>query len=50
MEIRKISALLRYYFKIDPDTLDDDMFAKMWNDLKYCLKIEADRYQMTAGT
>jgi hypothetical protein len=35
---RKISALLRFYFKIDPDLLSDREFWMRWGDLKYCLE------------
>ncbi len=44
-EIGKINALLRYHFKIDPDKLDDDEWAKSWGELKYALNAEAERYK-----
>lgn len=37
-EERQISALLRYFFKIDPDLLSDDEFYMRWGELKWCLK------------
>jgi hypothetical protein len=41
-----MSALIRFHFKIDPDPLDDYQFARLWNDLKYCLDYEAKRFGM----
>ena len=31
--IRKANALIRHYYQVDPDTLDDDSWAILWNDL-----------------
>jgi hypothetical protein len=42
-----MSALIRFHFKIDPDQLNDYDFAKLWNDLKYCLEHEAKRFGMS---
>ena len=36
--LRKIDTLLRLYFKIDPDALNDDEWAKRWNELKWALE------------
>jgi hypothetical protein len=36
-----MTALIRFYFKEDPDALTDDNFAKRWNDLKYALHFES---------
>ena len=37
-ELRKMNALLRYHFKLDPDELDDNEFAMRWNELDWILK------------
>lgn len=44
-EIRRINALLRFHFKINPDDLDDDDWAQAWGDLKFALEQEAKRTQ-----
>ena len=44
-EVGKINALLRYHFKIDPDKLNDNEWAKSWGELKYALNAEAERYK-----
>lgn len=31
--IRKVNALIRYFFHVDPDPLDDDAYAQMWQEL-----------------
>lgn len=36
-EIRMIDALLRYHFHIEPDALDDELWAMRWNELKEVL-------------
>ena len=36
--LRKESALLRFYYKIDPGTLTDDEFCKLVGDMWYVLK------------
>lgn len=28
---------IRFYYKIDPDTLDEDQLIKLWCELKYCM-------------
>jgi hypothetical protein len=38
--LRKISALIRFYFKEDPDKLSDEEWAKRWNDLTYALSFD----------
>jgi hypothetical protein len=40
--VRLINAQLRYYYKIDPDTLTDEQWAKMWQDLSWVRRKEAD--------
>ena len=42
-ETRKMSALIRYHFKINPDQLSDFEFAKLWNDLEFVLQYENKR-------
>ena len=42
-EIRKMSALIRFHFKINPDDLSDSDFSRTWNDLRYCLDFENKR-------
>jgi hypothetical protein len=32
------SAWLRFYFKINPDELNEDEFIERWVELEYCLK------------
>lgn len=34
-----MGALIHFYFHVDPDTLDDETFAKYIARLKYALKI-----------
>lgn len=41
--LRKVSALIRYHFKIDPDKLTDIEFSEMWQQLKYALHFESKR-------
>lgn len=43
-EARRIGALIRFYFKVDPHRLTDDEFAEYWGDLKYALEFEAKRW------
>jgi len=31
-EIRKMDAILRYNFRIDPEELDDEAWAERWNE------------------
>jgi hypothetical protein len=31
---------------MDPSALNDIEFAKVWNDLKFCLNFEAERNQI----
>jgi len=37
-ELRRISAYIRFYLKIEPDDLTDDKFAQVWRDLEYMLE------------
>jgi len=45
-EVRQIDALLRFYFRIDPDELNDNDWAERWRELQYCLKREDERFKM----
>lgn len=38
-----MNALLRFYFKIDPEELTDIKFAKRWNELRFALEFESKR-------
>lgn len=42
-EIRKIDALLRYHFHLDPSQLSDDEWAMRWNELKWVREQEAKK-------
>jgi hypothetical protein len=44
-----MSALIRFHFKVDPDKLSDREFCRLWGDLKYCLKVEADRFNISGS-
>jgi len=46
--IRKVSALIEYHFKIDPDSLTDLQFSEKWQRLKFALDFE-DRRVSTDG-
>lgn len=46
-EFRKMSALIRFHYKVDTDNLSDNEFAKLWWDLRYCLDFENKRYNNT---
>jgi hypothetical protein len=37
-DVRKINALLRIYFHINPDELSDTEWAMRWKELVWCLK------------
>lgn len=39
-ELRKMNALVRFYYKIDPSTLTDDEFAKIWGELRFALEFD----------
>jgi hypothetical protein len=41
--IRKINAMLRYHFKIDPDLLDDEDWLLRWRELQWVLNFEKER-------
>jgi hypothetical protein len=41
--IRKVNALLRYHFKINPDELTDDEWCERYQELKWVLKFEFKR-------
>lgn len=42
-EVRKINALLRYHFKIEPEKLNDRDWLARWAELKYILEFERKR-------
>lgn len=42
--MRQIDALLRFHFKIDPDLLDDDAWAKRWGELDWVLMKEREKW------
>lgn len=42
-------AQLRYYFKIDPDQLDDDELIRMHAELQYVRKLENDNQPAIPG-
>ena len=37
--------MLAYYFKVDPDQLSDDDYAKKLAQMKWVLKKESERWQ-----
>lgn len=37
-EVRQISALLRYYFHLNPDELNEVEFYERWAELEWVLK------------
>lgn len=39
---RKVDALLRFHFKVDPDTLDDEAYWRHWYDYLYARQQERD--------
>lgn len=45
-ELRKIDALIRFHFKIDPDKLTDNKWAELWQQLQYALEQENQRFKM----
>jgi len=36
--VRRINALLRFYFKIEPDLLSDEEWGERWGELHWVLK------------
>jgi hypothetical protein len=42
--LRKANALLRYHFKIEPEQLTDEQFSERWQELKWVLEFENQRY------
>jgi hypothetical protein len=38
--MEQINALLAFYLKINPDTLDDEEWSMAWQRLKYALEYE----------
>lgn len=45
-EVKKVNALLRFYFKIDPSELSDEDWFNRWDELKFALKFEGNRNKM----
>ncbi len=39
--LRIASAMIRYYFHLDPDSLSDEEFAMRWNELLFIRKKES---------
>lgn len=37
-ELAQQNALIRFYFKVNPDKLSDSEFCKMWEELMFVLK------------
>ena len=33
-----MAALIRFFFKVNPDEMTEDEFAKAWGQLQYALK------------
>jgi hypothetical protein len=42
--LRKVDALLRFHFKVDPDTLSVYQYAELWQQLKFALDFEGRRF------
>lgn len=42
--MRKVDALLRFHFKVDPDTLSLEQYSELWQQLKFALEFESRRY------
>lgn len=40
---RKISALLRFHFKVNPDDLTDSEYSELWQQLQWVLNFESRR-------
>ena len=38
--IQKINAIIRAHFKIDPSTLDDQEWVRLFNEYKYVKQLE----------
>jgi len=41
-QMRKMSALIRFHFKVNTDELEDEEWARLWNDLVW-MKEEENR-------
>ncbi|MFD2787941.1 hypothetical protein [Hymenobacter rubripertinctus] len=39
-EDRKVDALLRFHFKLDPQELDDEAYWQLWYDYLYARQTE----------
>ena len=42
-QLRKIGALIRFYFHLDPSAMSDEEFVERWRELEYCFKFEKNR-------
>jgi len=40
----QIDAMLVYYFKVNPDDLSDEDYAKKFSQMKFVLKRESERW------
>lgn len=41
--LRKVDALLRFHFKIEPTGLSDQQYSELWAQLKFALDFESRR-------
>lgn len=47
--IRKVSSLIQFHFKTDPDKLTDYEFSEYWRRLQYALWFEDKRMTADGG-
>lgn len=47
--LRKVNALLRYHFKIDPEELTDEQYSERWQELKWAIDFESKRFSLKDG-
>jgi len=40
-EYSKMDAQIRYYFHIDPDLLDEDQYARIWNQCTWFVRTQS---------
>lgn len=45
--LRKINALLRFHFKVQPELLTDTEYSALWQELKFALDFESRRNSAT---
>jgi hypothetical protein len=48
-DLARMRALIRYYFKTDPDSLSDEEFARLWGELNFCLALEGRKFEKMFG-